>query len=84
VIPIALRYGKPVIATSVGGLPEAVIHGKTGVLVPPRSPEALADAIAAMGAERAAAMSGDVRALAASLTWDGLGRTVLDTLGSPS
>lgn len=35
----------PVVATSVGGLPEIVEDGRTGVLVPPRDPVALAEAI---------------------------------------
>ena len=41
----AMACGKPVIATSVDGTPEAVVHGKTGWLVPPRDPAALADAV---------------------------------------
>jgi glycosyltransferase involved in cell wall biosynthesis len=41
----AMAYGLPVIASNVGGLPEAVEHGKSGWLVPPESPEALAAAI---------------------------------------
>jgi glycosyltransferase involved in cell wall biosynthesis len=41
----AMACGKPVIATSVDGTPEAVVHGETGWLVPPRDPSALADAI---------------------------------------
>lgn len=45
VIPIAYTFGKPVIATAVGGLPEQVDHGQTGFLVPPRNEHVLADKI---------------------------------------
>jgi len=37
--------GLPAVATDVGGNPEVVIHGKTGFLVPPSSPESLAEYI---------------------------------------
>ena len=37
--------GIPVIATNVGGVPEIVRNKQTGILVPPRSPELLAQAI---------------------------------------
>ena len=45
VIPLAYRFGKPVVATTVGGLPAMVDHGRTGYLVPPRDSSALAEAI---------------------------------------
>jgi glycosyltransferase involved in cell wall biosynthesis len=45
IISIAYRFGKPVVATRVGGLPEMVDHGRTGFLVPPRDIEGLAKAI---------------------------------------
>jgi len=45
IISIAYRFGKPVVATTVGGLPEMVDHGRTGFLVPPRDVDALADAV---------------------------------------
>ncbi len=44
----AMSYGKPVIATTVGGVPEVVTHGQEGLLVPPKSPEILAEAIDAL------------------------------------
>ena len=41
----AMAAGLPVVATAVGGTPEAVVEGETGLLVPPRNPIALADAM---------------------------------------
>ena len=41
----SLLMERPVVATRVGGMPESVRDGETGLLVPPASPEALAAAI---------------------------------------
>lgn len=38
----------PTVATRVGGIPEIIEDGVSGLLVPPRSPDALADALAAL------------------------------------
>ena len=56
----AMERGRAVIASAVGGLPEIVVEGETGLLVPPRDPAALGaairellgdpDRVAAMGA----------------------------------
>jgi glycosyltransferase involved in cell wall biosynthesis len=41
----AMALRKPVVATCAGGIPEAVQDGVTGILVPPRQPQALAQAV---------------------------------------
>lgn len=41
----AMALGRPVVATNVGGIPEMVVDGVTGLLVPPHDPAALAVAI---------------------------------------
>ena len=41
----AMAADRPVVASSVGGLREVVVHGETGLLVPPEDPDALADAL---------------------------------------
>jgi glycosyltransferase involved in cell wall biosynthesis len=41
----AMAAGKPVVATTAGGIPEVVVDGETGFLVPPRDHDAMAAAI---------------------------------------
>ena len=48
VILEAMAASKPVIATRVGGIPELVKDGETGILVPPEDVDALAENIIAL------------------------------------
>lgn len=41
----AMSVGLPVVVTNVGGMPEVISHGGTGIMVPPQNPEALASAM---------------------------------------
>ncbi len=69
-----------IIATPVGGVPEAIADGETGVLVPPEAPAVLADAIEAVLADepRRAAYgeAGRARLLAAGWTREATARRV--------
>jgi glycosyltransferase involved in cell wall biosynthesis len=64
----AMERGRPVIASAVGGLPEIVADGETGLVVPSGDAEALAEAMVSLASNlgRAAAMgvAGRERALA--------------------
>jgi glycogen synthase len=41
----AMNFAKPVIGCNVGGIPEVIDHGETGVVVEPNAPKSLAEAI---------------------------------------
>jgi glycosyltransferase involved in cell wall biosynthesis len=64
----ALALGRPVLAAAVGGVPEVVADGRTGLLVAPEDPSALARALgrlrddAALGPRLGAAAARDARA----------------------
>jgi glycosyltransferase involved in cell wall biosynthesis len=51
----AMAAGLPVVATAVGGTPEIVLDGQTGLLVAPGDPFALGDAVLALQADRSQA-----------------------------
>ena len=53
VIVEAMMNEKPVIATSVDGVPDIVDHEKTGLLTPPEDAEAVAEAIQRLASDEA-------------------------------
>ena len=61
----AMATGLPVVSTNRGGMPELLVQGEAGVLVPPGRPEALAEAIVAVAQDpaRAAALGAAGRRL---------------------
>lgn len=67
----AQACGLPVVATRFGGFPEVVAAGKTGLLVPPRDPAALAAAVNELLADpgRRAAMAAAAPAWASQFAW---------------
>jgi glycosyltransferase involved in cell wall biosynthesis len=76
----AFAYGKPVVASAVGGLPEVVREGETGLLVPPGDAQALADALNRLAEDDALAarLSEGARRLGETeLSWSALAEPVV-------
>jgi D-inositol-3-phosphate glycosyltransferase len=70
---IALAAGRPVLATRVGGLPEQIEDGVSGLLVPPEDPAALAAAIARFfTGSLAETLAPGIAAARARFAWSGL------------
>lgn len=68
----AMSLGTPVVAPRVGGVGEYVAHGRSGLLVEPRDPDALAQALLALASDAALRerLSRGARAAAAEHGWD--------------
>jgi glycosyltransferase involved in cell wall biosynthesis len=64
-----MAQGRPVVASSVGGIPEMIVDAHTGVLVPPNDVPALADALERLLTDRAwaAALGAEARSRIASM-----------------
>lgn len=80
VLSIAYAFGKPVVATAVGGIPEVVQNGETGYLVPPRDSRSLAKAIVTLlkdPAERARLGRNALAAAQSVLSWSGIAARTL-------
>lgn len=81
VVPIAYPFGNPVVATDVGSIPEVIDEGETGLVVPPKDEEELADAIVKILKDPALRekMSNNARAKAQQdLSWEAISRKTID------
>jgi glycosyltransferase involved in cell wall biosynthesis len=77
----AMAHGRPVVATRVGGLRDLVVDGETGLVVPPRDPEALRAALRRLIADpdlrRRLGAAGRQRARE-RFSWDAVTSAVVD------
>jgi D-inositol-3-phosphate glycosyltransferase len=79
IVQIAYFYGRPVIATTVGGLPETVLEGRTGYLVPPGNPEAIARAVLRFyEKDRTAHFEKNIRSEKKKYSWDRMAEAIED------
>jgi len=78
VIFLAYHFGKPVIASAVGAIPGAVQNGRTGLLVPPGDPDALAEAIRRFASLPSGGFAAEARRMADNLSWSGQAQAILD------
>jgi len=81
ILQIAYNFNKPVITTAVGGLPEVVGEGRTGFIVPPKDPEALAGAILRFF-EEGAGFSENIAREKEKYSWDKMVEAVESLVGS--
>lgn len=74
VVAEAMHHGLPVVAARVGDIPSMVDDGVNGILVPPRSPEALAGALVRMltDPDASARFAREGLRRAERYTWDGV------------
>ena len=81
VLMTALRYGRPIIASRIGGFAELLVDGRHGILVPPDDPAALAAAMTRLCAspEARRAMGAAVAGLGAAIPdWADIARATVD------
>jgi glycosyltransferase involved in cell wall biosynthesis len=77
----SLASGVPVVASRVGGIPEVVVPGRTGSLVPPGDPAALADSVARLLSdddERRRLGEAGRRAIVDEFSWQQAGARTLE------
>ena len=83
VIQICYNFDKPVIATRVGGLPEFIDENKTGLLIEPNDPQAVADAIVKFYSENLQPeFSENVRIFKQKFSWENMAKEIESFLPS--
>lgn len=86
IVPLeAMACGAPVVASAVGGMLDSVVDGVTGAHVPPRRPDALADALAGLlgDADRRRRLGeAGVRRARERYAWDRVAEATLDVYES--
>ena len=71
----AMELGLPIIASNVGGIPDVVVDGESGILVPEKDPVALADAFKRLEANPTLIqklLAGARKRIDECFTWDGI------------
>lgn len=82
IVQIAYGFEKPVIATAVGGLPDVVMQGRTGYIVPPGDVDALADAVISFfESGEKEVFREEIRSEADRYSWDRLVSTITELAG---
>jgi glycosyltransferase involved in cell wall biosynthesis len=74
----AWARGKPVIATSVGGIPYRVRHLVNGLLVPPRDPKALAEAVITLANDKTLSTRLGNIGKSSIMTWDEIANKITE------
>ena len=71
----AMELGLPIVASNVGGIPDVVVDGESGILVPEKDPVALANAFKRLEADPALIeklLAGARKRIDECFTWDGI------------
>lgn len=77
IVQIAYGFTKPVIVTNVGGLPDVVEEDRTGYIVGPENPEAIAEAVIRFfGENQAERMRKNIEKEAYRFSWERMGEVV--------
>ena len=71
----AMELGLPIVASDVGGIPDVVVDGESGILVPEKDPQALANAFKRLESEPGLVkqlLEGSRKRIRECFTWDGI------------